>query len=90
LESTPLRFTTSLIGDNEMENSEIAWTDSTFDPWIGCTKVSPGCQNCYAEHETFVRVQRAKGRELWGKGKLRYRTSEANGQLTCAYNNSLI
>jgi protein gp37 len=31
------------------ENSKIAWTDHTFNPWWGCTKVSPGCANCYAE-----------------------------------------
>lgn len=27
----------------------IAWTDHTFNPWRGCTKVSAGCANCYAE-----------------------------------------
>lgn len=31
------------------ENSGIQWTDHTFNPWWGCTKVSPGCANCYAE-----------------------------------------
>jgi protein gp37 len=31
------------------ENSKIEWTDHTFNPWIGCTKVSPGCDHCYAE-----------------------------------------
>ncbi len=31
------------------EHSAIEWTDHTFNPWIGCTKVSPGCDNCYAE-----------------------------------------
>ncbi|MGE3463865.1 MAG: DUF5131 family protein [Pseudomonadales bacterium] len=30
-------------------NSSIQWTDHTFNPWWGCTKVSPGCDNCYAE-----------------------------------------
>jgi protein gp37 len=29
----------------------IAWTDHTFNPWIGCQKVSEGCVNCYAERE---------------------------------------
>lgn len=29
-------------------NSKIEWCDHTFNPWIGCTKVSPGCDNCYA------------------------------------------
>lgn len=31
------------------ESSGIAWTDHTFNPWIGCTKVGPLCDNCYAE-----------------------------------------
>ena len=31
------------------ENSGIEWTNHTFNPWIGCTKVSPACDNCYAE-----------------------------------------
>jgi protein gp37 len=31
------------------QRSAIEWTDHTFNPWWGCTKVSPGCVNCYAE-----------------------------------------
>lgn len=31
------------------ENSKIQWTDDTYNPWRGCTKVSEGCKNCYAE-----------------------------------------
>ena len=31
------------------ERTGIAWTDHTFNPWWGCTKVSPGCDHCYAE-----------------------------------------
>lgn len=31
------------------ENTGISWADHTFNPWIGCTKVSPACDNCYAE-----------------------------------------
>lgn len=31
------------------ERTKIAWTDSTWNPVRGCTKVSPGCANCYAE-----------------------------------------
>lgn len=31
------------------ENSKIEWTHHTFNPWRGCTKVSDGCKNCYAE-----------------------------------------
>lgn len=31
------------------KNSKIEWTDHTFNPWVGCQKVSPACDNCYAE-----------------------------------------
>ena len=31
------------------ERSEIEWTDATWNPVRGCTKISPGCANCYAE-----------------------------------------
>ncbi len=31
------------------KNSAIEWTHHTFNPWWGCTKVSPACKNCYAE-----------------------------------------
>ena len=31
------------------QKSEIEWTDSTWNPVTGCTKVGPGCDNCYAE-----------------------------------------
>ncbi len=36
----------------------------TFNPWWGCTRVSPGCVNCYAE--TFDRRVHGKGNEHWG------------------------
>ncbi|WP_186121445.1 phage Gp37/Gp68 family protein [Burkholderia gladioli] len=56
------------------ENSKIEWTDHTFNPFIGCTKVSPGCDNCYAEHMMHTRMHRVK----WGPGQPRARTSAAN------------
>ena len=31
------------------DNSKIEWTDATWNPVRGCTKVSPGCLHCYAE-----------------------------------------
>jgi len=31
------------------QSSSIEWTEATWNPITGCTKVSPGCQNCYAE-----------------------------------------
>lgn len=30
-------------------NSVIEWTESTWNPLTGCTKISPGCKHCYAE-----------------------------------------
>ena len=30
-------------------NSKIEWTEATWNPIAGCTKCSPGCENCYAE-----------------------------------------
>ena len=43
------------------KDSSIEWTHHTFNPWWGCTKVSPGCKNCYAE--TF---SRRIGQHIWG------------------------
>lgn len=31
------------------QTTKIQWADATFNPWRGCTKVSAGCANCYAE-----------------------------------------
>lgn len=45
-----------------MESTLISWTDHTFNPWMGCRRVSPGCTNCYAERLTRDRM----GLELWG------------------------
>ena len=45
------------------EKSAIEWTDATFNPWWGCTKVSPGCDHCYAERDAG-RYQ--PERKLWG------------------------
>ncbi|WP_419456793.1 DUF5131 family protein [Agrobacterium tumefaciens] len=33
-------------------NSSIEWTDHTFNPWTGCTNISPECDNCYAAYRT--------------------------------------
>lgn len=41
------------------ENTAIEWADHTFNPWTGCTKVSPGCDHCYAEAEyAYLRAER--------------------------------
>ncbi len=33
-----------------MAETTIQWTDYTFNPWVGCQRVSPGCEHCYAEN----------------------------------------
>lgn len=52
------------------EVSAISWTDATFNPWIGCTKVSPACDHCYAERDNGRRGWVAG----WGPGVPRRRT----------------
>jgi protein gp37 len=54
------------------EKSKIEWTDHTFNPWTGCTKVSPGCDHCYAEAWS-----RRSGIVEWGNHPRR-RTTSAN------------
>src|SRR3990167_3278580 len=34
-------------GEGEVIQSKIEWTNDTWNPWHGCTKVSEGCKNCY-------------------------------------------
>lgn len=35
----------------EERKSKIEWTNTTWNPWIGCTRISPGCDHCYAGRE---------------------------------------
>lgn len=64
------------------DTTSIDWTDSTFNAWMGCTKVSAGCQHCYAE--SFVRGR--MGKQLWGQDSPRQVTSEANWRKPLAWN----
>jgi protein gp37 len=43
------------------ETSTISWTDGTWNPWYGCDKVGPECENCY-----IGRTLRRQGLEPWG------------------------
>lgn len=67
------------------ENTKIAWTRSSFNPWIGCTKVSPGCDHCYAEAQD-ARGRWDSGRKHWGVGVPRYRTSAENWHKPITWN----
>lgn len=68
------------------QNSHISWTDHTMNFWIGCTKVSPACTHCYASNETFTRVQRSKGNELWGPKANRHRTAQTTWNKLLTWN----
>lgn len=48
------------------ENSNISWTNDTFNPWIGCTKVSPACDGCYAEALMGMPGRFGPARVQWG------------------------
>ena len=74
------------------ETTKIEWTSTrhadgtvtpgaTFNPWIGCTKVSPGCQHCYAE--AFAKRY---GKAEWGPQAERVRTSAAYWQQPYTWN----
>lgn len=40
------------------ETTPISWTDHTWNPWRGCTRISPGCAHCY-----MFTAQRRFGRD---------------------------
>ena len=62
------------------ENSKIEWCDHTFNPWVGCTKISPACDNCYAESW----AKRTGSADLWSGN--RRRTTPANWQKPLKWN----
>lgn len=57
------------------EHSKIEWTHHTHNEWLGCTRISPGCKNCYASA-----LMKRHGRipEGYVAGSPRILTSEAN------------
>lgn len=67
------------------ENSAISWTDHTFNPWHGCTKITnpngSGCDHCYAETQST-----RYGLDIWGKDKSRRLLSDANWRKPLKWN----
>lgn len=63
------------------ETTGIAWCDSTFNPWIGCTRVSPACDHCYAARSTPARTLGV----VWGAGQPRRLTAGSNWKLPRAW-----
>lgn len=69
-----------------MQHTKIEWADHTFNPWIGCTRVSPACDNCYAEVQQGQRFGRVK----WGAGQPRSRTSASNWKKPISWNRQAV
>ncbi|NKE43418.1 phage Gp37/Gp68 family protein [Roseomonas frigidaquae] len=63
------------------ENSAIEWCEHTFNPWFGCTKVSPGCDHCYAEALATKRLGVA-----WGPHAERRFAAESTWKLPHRWN----
>lgn len=69
-----------------MKDTEISWCDHTFNPWEGCTKVSPGCASCYAE----TRNKRFLAGKNWGKGAPRLLRSDAYWKEPLKWNSAVL
>jgi protein gp37 len=63
------------------QNSSIEWTDHTFNPWWGCSKVSPACDNCYAELWA-----KRMGHRVWGSRADRRFFSDSHWNEPLAWN----
>lgn len=64
------------------ENTAISWATHTFNPWIGCSKVSPACDGCYAE----ALMDKRYGKVQWGPHGERVRTAPANWKQPLKWN----
>jgi len=60
------------------ENTQISWADHTHNEWIGCARVSPGCDHCYAATMMDDRYGRVKWGGPGAGNSTRALTSEAN------------
>lgn len=65
------------------ENSKIEWTHHTFNPWRGCSKVSPGCTHCYAER---MAKRRPDVLGIWGDNGIRIIAKDSYWQLPHKWN----
>lgn len=64
------------------ENTKIEWAHHTFNPWIGCTKVSPACDHCYAEADFATRRKVVQ----WGAGQPRKHTAPSTWAMPLRWN----
>jgi protein gp37 len=61
--------------------TKIEWAHDTFNPWMGCTKVSPACDHCYAETLATTRLG-----VQWGPNAERRRTAPSTWRQPLAWN----
>lgn len=66
------------------ETTGISWCRSTWNPWIGCTEVSPGCDHCYARE--LDKRHRWGGALHWGAGVPRMRTAASTWKQPLTWN----
>lgn len=69
------------------ETTGIAWTNHTFNPWRGCTRVSPGCLHCYAE---TMSGRNPKTLGIWGPRGLRAGAAESYWRQPAKWNRAAI
>src|SRR5688572_17392118 len=48
------------------DSTKIEWCDATFNPWWGCTRISPACDHCYA-----AALSKRYGHDVWDNGQRR-------------------
>ena len=63
------------------DETNISWCDSTFNPWWGCTKIAPGCDNCYA-----AALDKRTGGNYWDIKQVPRRTRPANWRKPIRWN----
>lgn len=63
------------------DQTQISWTDHTFNPWWGCTKIAPGCDNCYA-----AALDKRTGGDYWAPKQAPRRTKLANWRKVMRWN----
>lgn len=72
------------------ENSGIQWTHHTFNPWTRCTKVSPACDNCYAEDWAKRAKRPTGGLPIWGPDAPRDMTTDHNWRQPLRWNREAV
>lgn len=63
------------------DQTNISWTDHTFNAWWGCTKIAPGCDNCYA-----AAFDKRTGGDYWNAHTQPRRTRVSNWNKAKAWN----